>query len=417
MTHRNRGKGRTRVRPRHIAATIIVVSFFSLPAGAQNDADITRLEALKAQRETVLDESIDSLDEIDAATSSVEEIADAVDRLNAYVLFREGRFEDAKRSLESAEAAVETARQTQRSISVEISTLREHVADLAVSSFTGESALDSGDLTELALSDDPGEAARIRHLLRVQTGTLSDSVDRLRGLEIEAENLLAAEAAAAADAAAALSLVDERALTLRTAADQQRIFLLAAETRLEARLAEAAVLEERDEELAVEIRRQQQSINIRFAAIAREKGVEIPRPVDLDDILSIVFPEFEIDFSIEVNSAIADATEALFLEAFEQGIDLAGWGYRPIQLQIELRATNCGNSDEAIWQTAAFDCAPPTARPGFSKHEQGLAIDFTWGGAMIATVDNPGFVWLRNNAPKYGFVNLEGEPWHWSLGG
>ena len=42
-----------------------------------------------------------------------------------------------------------------------------------------------------------------------------------------------------------------------------------------------------------------------------------------------------------------------------------------------VRRANCGSSNYAIYQMPASACSPPTARPGTSMHEQGLAIDFT----------------------------------------
>ena len=266
--------------------------------------------------------------------------------------------------------------------------------------------------------------------------------------------------AAAEDAVAGLELVQKRTASLEVARNRQALLVQAAETQLEARLAEAAFIEERNLELATQIRDQQQAINQRIASVARTNGVEIPPPVDLEDIVLIEFyvdepdpadvdaePEAEavddtaaidlepteddgsdaidalseiartaeVRFAIQVHVDIEEETRALFTEAFEQGIELAGWGYRPIQRQIELRAAHCGGSEYDIWHKPVFECAPPTARPGFSKHEQGRAIDFTFNGASITSQDSAGFQWLAAHAPKYGFVNLESEPWHWSL--
>ena len=58
----------------------------------------------------------------------------------------------------------------------------------------------------------------------------------------------------------------------------------------------------------------------------------------------------------------------------------------------------------------------PTAIPGRSKHEQGLAVDFTIDGHTLRTSDGA-YRWMVANAASYGFVNLPGEPWHWSVGG
>ena len=62
-------------------------------------------------------------------------------------------------------------------------------------------------------------------------------------------------------------------------------------------------------------------------------------------------------------------------------------------------------------------CSPPTARPGTSLHEQGLAIDFTNNGRLITSRSDPAFQWLAANAGGYGFRNLPSEPWHWSTTG
>ncbi|MGI9596067.1 MAG: M15 family metallopeptidase [Acidimicrobiales bacterium] len=62
-------------------------------------------------------------------------------------------------------------------------------------------------------------------------------------------------------------------------------------------------------------------------------------------------------------------------------------------------------------------CRPPTARPGRSQHERGLAIDFTYNGGSISTRSNKGFKWLNANAATYGLKNLASEPWHWSTTG
>ena len=50
--------------------------------------------------------------------------------------------------------------------------------------------------------------------------------------------------------------------------------------------------------------------------------------------------------------------------------------YRDPQRQIELRQQNCGSSHYAIYEAPSSACSPPTARPGSSNHERGLAVDF-----------------------------------------
>ena len=99
------------------------------------------------------------------------------------------------------------------------------------------------------------------------------------------------------------------------------------------------------------------------------------------------------------------------------GIALGGSGYRDTSAQIALRRQNCGTSDYAVWDMPPDQCSPPTARPGMSMHELGLAIDFTANGRFISSRTDPGFVWLAANAGRFGFSNLPSEPWHWSTTG
>lgn len=61
-------------------------------------------------------------------------------------------------------------------------------------------------------------------------------------------------------------------------------------------------------------------------------------------------------------------------------------------------------------------CDPPTARPGTSRHEQGLAIDFHRNGVSISS-QSPEFRWLAANAERFGLCNLPKEAWHWSVDG
>jgi hypothetical protein len=115
----------------------------------------------------------------------------------------------------------------------------------------------------------------------------------------------------------------------------------------------------------------------------------------------------------QVNVEIAGAVTALFNDAKTQGVPLSGWGFRSYESQVRLRTTNhCPD----VFTAPASSCRPPTARPGNSQHEQGLAIDFTLGGSTL-TRSSPGFAWMQANAAKYGLKNLPSEPWHWSTTG
>lgn len=53
------------------------------------------------------------------------------------------------------------------------------------------------------------------------------------------------------------------------------------------------------------------------------------------------------------------------------------------------------------------------ARPGFSNHQGGLAVDIEVGGSK----ESETYKWLDEHADEFGFNNNEGdrvnEPWHW----
>lgn len=116
-------------------------------------------------------------------------------------------------------------------------------------------------------------------------------------------------------------------------------------------------------------------------------------------------------------ASIADSVASLLQAARADGISLGGSGYRGSDSQVALRRQNCGTSQYAIWDMPPDQCSPPTARPGLSMHERGLAIDFTANGRFITSRSDPGFVWLAANAARFGFFNLPSEPWHWSTSG
>lgn len=118
---------------------------------------------------------------------------------------------------------------------------------------------------------------------------------------------------------------------------------------------------------------------------------------------------------IRVHTSIAENLEGLLALAADSGVDLAGWGWRDNAKQIELRRLHCGTTEYAIYEMPSRLCSPPTARPGRSRHERGTAVDFTYNGTSITSRKSRGYVFLDENAPRFGLCNLPSEPWHWSV--
>lgn len=125
-----------------------------------------------------------------------------------------------------------------------------------------------------------------------------------------------------------------------------------------------------------------------------------------------------------VHNSILQQVEALCAAAAADGVNLTGSGWRDSSRQIELRRAHCGESQYAIYEMPASQCRPPTARPGTSMHEKGLAIDFSGisecparQGGSCAAPGNQKWEWLHANASKYGLQQLDSEAWHWSVNG
>ena len=124
---------------------------------------------------------------------------------------------------------------------------------------------------------------------------------------------------------------------------------------------------------------------------------------------------------ITVAASLAPALEDMLEAAYADGIELSGYGYRSPETTARLRRAN-GCPD--VYESPASACRVPTARPGESMHEQGLAIDFNYRGGTVcyprsasSCTGNPAFDWLAANAARYGLQVLSTEAWHWSTNG
>lgn len=103
--------------------------------------------------------------------------------------------------------------------------------------------------------------------------------------------------------------------------------------------------------------------------------------------------------------------QPLVLAALADGVEITGSGWRSYEQQIALRKSHCGDGQFNIYEKRSSQCSPPTARPGYSNHEGGCAVDVSnvTGGGRLA--------WLRANAGTYQVYNLPSENWHWSIDG
>jgi LAS superfamily LD-carboxypeptidase LdcB len=353
--------------------------------------------------------------EIDTLRATNAQVEAALSALNANVATQTAALRDAERRSAEADAALTRATELVVAKQAEIAALDEAVKELAVETYIRPPS--EASLVDSLESDTIGEAELKRSLLEAKSSSQLDSLDQLARAREDLEIAQAAAEDAAAAAERQQAAVDARLDEVTVARDQQAKVVAEVETRLDRQLAEAAFLEDRDRELSAKLQAEQAALAKRLAAqraaaaaaSARSAG---PVTISITGSGSIVSVR-----GIRIHQSIADNLAGLLSAAESDGISLSGYGYRDSQRQVELRRQNCGSSNYAIYQMSPSQCSPPTARPGQSNHERGLAVDFTYQGSTIRSRSSPAFQWLRANAARYGFYNLPSEPWHWSVNG
>ncbi len=376
----------------------------AVPGDAQSNQDI---EDVREERRQTQEQEAIAAGNVDASTAELSDITAALEILNGNVVAKEVELANAERQLETAENELEDAEAAVIEKEEEIAGLREQVSDRAITSFLNQD--DRGSV--FIETADPNQAARMQVLVEEVTQTDIDVVDQLRA----AEEDLQVERARAEDARAEAERLEgeiaEQLIELEDARDLQAELALEAELRLEAQLAELESLRAIDARLAAE---EQELVDELARELARRQGTgsaqteAIPIPPN-SEIIKVA--------GFWVHESIAFNVEAMITQATADGINLGGGGWRDSQRQIELRRKHCGTSDYAVYEMPSSQCSPPTARPGASMHERGLALDLTYNGALIGTRNNDGYRWLAANAGSYGFINLPSEPWHWSTNG
>jgi hypothetical protein len=375
-----------------LAATLVLAPAVSFADRAGNNPSAER-EAVRARKAQVATQ-------VDALAATDAQVNAALDALEANVAGQEALLAEANRAAAEAEAAFAEATAAVEAKTAEIATLRDEIREFAVQAFVHPPADDAMAALDTA---DPGEAAQKRALLDIQNTNDADLLDRLNAAEedLEVERQLAEEASARAEekrAEAANTLAE-----LTNARDQQKAYADQVQARLEHAQSEAAALEQLDASLSAKIAAQQAELARRAAAAGARSGGG--SSVTFNGSLSTVSCP-ATGGSITVASQIASNVQSL-LNAAPSSLALCGWGWRSSQRQQELwDEHNCDSG-----------CTVPTARPGSSMHEQGLAIDFTSGGQTIQSRGSAAFEWLDANAGSYGLHNLPSEPWHWSTSG
>lgn len=133
---------------------------------------------------------------------------------------------------------------------------------------------------------------------------------------------------------------------------------------------------------------------------------------------------------LRVNSLICEPLSKMIKDARDQrGLNLSlSSCYRSIAVQTKLFKNNVKHKLDSGYslETAENIASQEVARPGYSEHNAGLAVDFN--GVSYDFKNTIEYAWLLENSHKYGFIlrypdgkkNITGiifEPWHFRFVG
>lgn len=396
------------------ALALVSVLLVSLPGGAFAQTAPSREDIDDANRRV---EQLD--DRIAAAEGELETIEASLAGLDDELQAANASLAEADRVAREAQDAADRARaeadRTRRELAIaeaQLAANQERLTTFVRDAYKyGPQAVAPAmaAFERLTSADGPGEIGDTLHLLDVVLGQRTQVVaESTRLLEITAElteqtrqnerrRRVDAEAAAAALDAAATIHAEVMAVVDRTDAAVRRQQQLVAELTSER---SAASQDVDDLERAA-----------REAAEAAEAAVTTT-PIG-GGLVSVG--------GITVAATLGPQLEALLEAARVDGIVLGGSGYRSPATTARLRVLN-GCPD--IYDSPASACRVPTARPGESMHERGLAVDFTYQERTICyprrastCSGNAAFDWLAANAARFGLQVLDTEAWHWSTNG
>ena len=410
---------------------VSVLPFSATPASAVRNQDGGSIQQLQRQRDEVRQKKASQASQVNVLQASDAEVSAALSTLSSNVSAQQDRVEEAERAVAQATSEQKAAEAAQAQKQQELDEITAQMKESAVEAYV---SMGSGDTFATLGADDINDAVNKRTLLSMRASKDIDLAERYRSVQEDLETQRATAAAAAERARSNQAAVEDRLGELNDAYQAQQAFAAQVEQRLDSALAEADSLATLDAglsksiagkqaELAKAVAAQQAAQTARARSTSSAGGAVIkggssggggggggaaPNIVGSGSIVSVG--------GIRVHQSIAGNLQRLLSAASAAGINFGGGGYRDPAGQIATRRANCGSSNYAIYEMPASSCSPPTARPGTSMHERGLAVDFTQGGSTL-TRGSSGFAWMKANASSYGFFNLPSEPWHWSTNG
>ncbi|HEX6236593.1 MAG TPA: D-alanyl-D-alanine carboxypeptidase family protein [Acidimicrobiales bacterium] len=423
----------------HLAALTAVVTAGVLagaveigagPVGPAGNGPVGSHEAARPLRSrATAGETVDPLRVEDA------DIVGALDDLGAEVRSQLGEVERARAALDEARAEVGAAEERIARTEDRIDELVVASDEVVVDAFVNPP---SDDGLEALAADSLSETTVKRSILDRQATSSAHILDALDAARADLGEQRQAREEAASTAASRAGEAEARLTDLEAAMSQQATLVVAVEARIDRGLAEAEALARVDPAAAERLRARETDLVRALRGIreaeeqrraqaalraaqaeerrrARERAAQAPPDLGppTGGLGRAACPG---GGEITVDSSLAGNLQSLLDAAAADGVSLCGAGFRDPQEQVELRRQNCGTSSYAVYQAPSSSCSPPTARPGTSNHERGLAVDFRCDGGSLGRSSSC-FSWLSANASGYGLHNLPSEPWHWSTDG
>ncbi len=412
-------------------AALALAGTFGMAIGSSLDVGAVATDT-RTQRSNVRSEQAKVAAKVNALESSQEQVMAALQAMEENVRGQQAVLSEARRQAEVSAAEAAQAERDAAQTTRDLDALRARVARYAVKAYVEPPGEELMRRFEAASAQ---EDATRNAFLNMQSRSDSDVIDQLRSTKARLEEELA-RAQAAKSAAETHAAEAEGALqSLSVAQSQQQAYASQVRQRLDETLSDAAFLSRMDAELGRQIAAEAAALAKAVGGVPSSgsgsgsgsgssntttppssgSGTTTTTPPSGNNPYPT--PSLTTVNGITVASSVAERVRGLMNAAAADGINLSGYGYRDFNAQIALRRQNCGTTQYAIWEMPPDACSPPTARPGYSYHERGLAIDFMANGRFINSRSNPGFVWLAANAGRFGFYNLPSEPWHWDTRG
>jgi len=400
---------RTRVTAVSFVACAVLVTGVVAPAQGQEDPH--------AQQSQVQSQQASVAAQVNVLSASAADVQAGLASLQAQVAAAEAALAEAQAAVDAAAAALVAARANQALAQRQVDDRKQRLKDLAIDSYVNSDARTLAKTVALDASVDDDMGLLRESLAGFRADQEELALQRLRAAEAALADATRAAEAAATAAEAKKTDALARAEQVAAARDQQATYAYAIEQRLDDKLAEAAALRAIDRKLSDQIATEEAALAQQVVPGPKVKPPPPPGYENIPPPPPPSKPDLVTTHGITVARSIADNLGAMIDAAATDGIKLTGNGYRDYASQVALRRQNCGTTTYDIYYRPPSECTPPTARPGTSRHEQGLAVDFAANGSAITSHTDVGWVWLNAHGKTYGFYNLDSEPWHWSVDG